>query len=194
MLAEYLANRALALACVGQTMDALALATEATGLSALPEVGALVRCVRAIVAVRADAGEPDDATIDEALTFVFDRSLFDPLVVSYRGFPELLRVAASSKERERILVHVLTEARDTQLARAMGINLPAAPDASQSELSPRENEVLDLLGLGYSNREIAAALYIAETTAKVHVRQILRKLGVRSRTEAALVAARRRAG
>ena len=57
-------------------------------------------------------------------------------------------------------------------------------------LSPREAEVLDLLTLGYTNKEIAKALYIAEVTVKVHVRQILRKLGVRSRTQAALAAVR----
>jgi DNA-binding NarL/FixJ family response regulator len=46
--------------------------------------------------------------------------------------------------------------------------------------------VLELLRQGMSNREIAQALWIAQSTAKVHVRHIFEKLGVRSRTEAAL--------
>ena len=56
-------------------------------------------------------------------------------------------------------------------------------------LTPRELEVLQLLARGRTNREIAATLVIAEVTAKVHVRHILRKLGVRSRTEAAVLSA-----
>jgi DNA-binding NarL/FixJ family response regulator len=54
-------------------------------------------------------------------------------------------------------------------------------------LTPRELQVLQLLTRGRTNREIAATLVIAEVTAKVHVRHILRKLGVRSRTEAAVL-------
>jgi DNA-binding NarL/FixJ family response regulator len=51
-------------------------------------------------------------------------------------------------------------------------------------LSSREQEVLGLVAQGLRNREIASALYIAESTVKVHVRHILEKLGVRTRAEA----------
>jgi DNA-binding CsgD family transcriptional regulator len=57
-------------------------------------------------------------------------------------------------------------------------------------LSAREREVLALLALGRTNREIAEALFITEKTASVHVSHILDKLGVSSRVEAALIAAR----
>jgi two-component system NarL family response regulator len=53
------------------------------------------------------------------------------------------------------------------------------------ELSPRECEVLRLVALGESNKEIAVTLRIAEGTVKVHVDHILKKLRVRGRTEAA---------
>ena len=52
-------------------------------------------------------------------------------------------------------------------------------------LSPRELEVLGLLAGGASNRELAGRLYISESTAKRHVQNILRKLGVESRGAAA---------
>ncbi|HEV7713028.1 MAG TPA: response regulator transcription factor, partial [Asanoa sp.] len=55
-------------------------------------------------------------------------------------------------------------------------------------LSERELEVVRLLAEGHSNREIAAALYLAEGTVKNHVTNVLGKLGARDRTQAALKA------
>jgi DNA-binding NarL/FixJ family response regulator len=57
-------------------------------------------------------------------------------------------------------------------------------------LTEREREVLRLVALGKSNREIAAELFIAPKTASVHVSNILGKLGAASRTEAAAIAHR----
>jgi two-component system nitrate/nitrite response regulator NarL len=51
-------------------------------------------------------------------------------------------------------------------------------------LSPRELEVLELLARGFRNSDVAKALVISPSTTKVHVRHILEKLGVRTRTEA----------
>jgi DNA-binding NarL/FixJ family response regulator len=55
-----------------------------------------------------------------------------------------------------------------------------------TELSPRERDVLLLIGQGYSNREIAARLFISEGTVKNYVTQVLSKLELRDRTQAAL--------
>ena len=57
-------------------------------------------------------------------------------------------------------------------------------------LSPREQEVLNILAEGRTDRDIATRLFISERTVHVHVRRILAKLGVSSRTEAAGVAIR----
>ena len=57
-------------------------------------------------------------------------------------------------------------------------------------LSPREREVLNILAEGRTDRDIASRLFISERTVHVHVRRILSKLGVSSRTEAAGVAIR----
>ena len=72
---------------------------------------------------------------------------------------------------------------------------PPAQDALSPEgsapLSPREEEVLREIARGASNKEIARALDIAETTVKIHVLHILRKLGLSSRVQAAVYASDR---
>ncbi|MGH3087459.1 MAG: response regulator [Rubrobacteraceae bacterium] len=64
-----------------------------------------------------------------------------------------------------------------------------APDSPES-LTERETEVLKLVACGSANKQIGRELFIDETTVKSHVHNILSKLGVRSRTQAALYAVR----
>jgi DNA-binding CsgD family transcriptional regulator/tetratricopeptide (TPR) repeat protein len=75
-----------------------------------------------------------------------------------------------------------------------GAGTPAPPRNGATEdpfgLTPRERQVLALLAQGATNRQIGAALFMAEKTASVHVSRILSKLDVRSRTQAAAVAHR----
>ena len=67
------------------------------------------------------------------------------------------------------------------------------PAASKfTELSEREKEVLELLSCGLSNQDVASRLNISVSTAKTHVRNILKRLGVTDRTQAALKAVRMR--
>ena len=63
-------------------------------------------------------------------------------------------------------------------------------DTTLEPLTERETEVLRLLAQGHSNKEIANHMHIAEDTVKTHIRHILAKLGVRSRTQAVLYAIR----
>ena len=67
--------------------------------------------------------------------------------------------------------------------------IPAIPPELAS-LTTREQEVLKLIAQGYSNKEIAAALYITERTVKNHVNSILRRLNLRDRTQAAILASK----
>ena len=84
--------------------------------------------------------------------------------------------------------------------RTQGEQLEEAKQQTQeaedaSPLSPREEEVLSEIARGASNKEIARVLDIAETTVKIHVQHILRKLGLSSRVQAAVYASdRQRSG
>ena len=80
-------------------------------------------------------------------------------------------------------VHLAPEAA----ARLMReVRAPESPEA----LTDREAEVLRLLARGKANKQIASSLYVSEKTVKAHVSSILMKLGVQSRTQAALYAVR----
>ncbi len=80
---------------------------------------------------------------------------------------------------------------DPAVARRLLSSLGAAlPDQAPADLTARELDVLRLVGAGRANKEIAARLGISERTARTHVSNILGKLGVTSRTQAALWAVR----
>ena len=69
---------------------------------------------------------------------------------------------------------------------------PAAPSPAQTlldQLSPRERDILRGIARGASNKEIGQDLGIAETTVKIHVQHVLRKLDVSTRVQAAVLAA-----
>jgi two-component system, NarL family, response regulator LiaR len=65
-----------------------------------------------------------------------------------------------------------------------------AGEEPRDELTPREREVLELIGRGLSNKRIALELGVSEKTVKTHVGHVLAKLGVTDRTQAALHAMR----
>ncbi len=80
---------------------------------------------------------------------------------------------------------------DPAVARVLTKRLLARPSADQATaeaLTDRERDVLRLLGQGMSNKEIATALFITERTARTYVSNILGKLDLASRTQAALYA------
>lgn len=80
-------------------------------------------------------------------------------------------------------VHLTPKATERLLRE---IRSPESPE----KLTGREADVLRLLVIGYANKEIASRLSISETTVKTHVSNILAKLNMNSRTQAALHAAR----
>jgi len=87
-------------------------------------------------------------------------------------------------------LEALARRRRIELAPAVAATPPPSGPADPFGLTAREREILRLLAEGYTNRRIAETLFITESTAGVHVSNILGKLGVASRTEAATTAVR----
>jgi DNA-binding NarL/FixJ family response regulator len=97
---------------------------------------------------------------------------------------EAIRVAARGETFLQPSVAAKVVAEFARLSR----KTPRTQDPLIEQLSERELEILRLIAQGASNREIAGALFLAEGTIKNHVTNILGKLEVRDRTQAALKA------
>ena len=142
--------------------------------AALAEIAIAIGCLRA-------GGEPEAVT--ETLGNLFRRGEVDAIVTGYRVCPDLARLTLDTPLEDQ-MKELLIRSRDFDLARAIGLKLPREL-RPRGRLSPREQEVYDLLIQGRANHEIAKTLFISESTTKVHVRHIFEKLGVHSRAEAA---------
>jgi DNA-binding NarL/FixJ family response regulator len=103
------------------------------------------------------------------------------------GARPLLEQLRSLATRGRLPLPALS----VEAGAAVGDDPPAVPAADDPfGLTGREREVLALVAQGRTNRQIAGELYISESTAGVHVSNILGKLGVTTRVEAAAIAVR----
>lgn len=127
-----------------------------------------------------------DARILVLTTYATDEFIFKALRAGAQGYllkdtsaDDLLAAIHSVRQGETRLAPVVAARLVTGMARG-----------GPEPLTPRELEVLTLLGKGYSNNEIAAELSIAPRTTKVHVQNILGKLGATNRTEAVSIAVR----
>jgi LuxR family transcriptional regulator, maltose regulon positive regulatory protein len=190
MQGEYLATRAAAIARNGDLEEAERVVELAQACSRCLQPQFLVCWVRAICGLL--RGETDAAQVVHG---AYERTIaagpIDTFVFAYRIEPRILLTLSQEHRYRESLSSVLSAACDSDRAADHGLPVFALSDPPRDEvLTPREQDVYSLLALGKTNREIAASLVITEPTAKVHVRNILRKLGVRSRTEAALLAAR----
>jgi len=105
-------------------------------------------------------------------------------VMKDASFDEFLNTIRAVAAGERVLPVELTDSLFTQIVR----NAAGKPQARVMEavrLTTRERQVIDLLGEGLSNKEIAARLHIAVHTVKSHVHNVLEKLALHSRLEVA---------
>ena len=140
-----------------------------------------------ISATKAIRSELPDVEVIALTSVLEDASVTGAVRAGAKGYllkdtdaEELSRAIKAAAEGR---VHLAPEAA----ARLMReVRAPENPEA----LTDRETEVLKLLARGKANKQIADGLYVSEKTVKAHVSSILMKLGVQSRTQAALYAVR----
>ncbi|HEV7564611.1 MAG TPA: LuxR C-terminal-related transcriptional regulator [Microbacteriaceae bacterium] len=178
-LGEYLATRALVLACVGRSLEAQDAAQLALHHSGAAEVRVLAASARAICALTSNDSSAALTLAKEATAF----GVWDPVVCALRSSPLLADAFASEETLRPTIESLYLRSRDRGLARRAGFRTRSS-HSPDDLLSPRELEVLGLISRGLRNHEISNALFIADSTTKVHVRHILEKLGVRTRAEA----------
>ena len=125
-------------------------------------------------------------------TFDDDTNLFGALKAGAAGYllkdvssETLISAIQAATRGEAFLQSTVTGRVVAEFARLMESGGPRA-EALVLPLSPREREIVSLLGSGASNKEIADRLNLAEGTVKNHVTGILTKLDVRDRTQAAI--------
>jgi LuxR family maltose regulon positive regulatory protein len=190
MLAERLATTAIVEASLCRHDEAKTHARSAIRLSRCSETAYLARFAESISRLRAVGNTESREGVVQLFLDAEAHALLDAVVVAYRAYPPLLGILAGDARTSRAVAVLCTRASDTRLAKEAGIelNLGRSPQPTVDRLTKREREVLDLISDGLTNGEIARRLYIAESTAKVHVHRILKKLGVRSRLQALLVA------
>jgi DNA-binding NarL/FixJ family response regulator len=127
-------------------------------------------------------------------TFADEASIVDVLQAGARGYltkdADRAEVAAAVRAVAQGHTTLGSDVGGKLVAAAAGPS-PAPNLAVQFTLTPREDEVLTLIGDGLSNAEIAVALFVGVSTVKTHINAIFAKLGVRDRAQAiALVRSR----
>lgn len=124
-------------------------------------------------------------------TFDQDDYVFDALAAGASGFllkrarpEELLRAIHSVADGEAVLAPAVTR----RVIDRLGRRPPTEGGSELGLLTPRERDVLGLIARGLSNAEIAATLYVEESTVRTHVKHLFQKLQLRDRVHAVIYA------
>lgn len=137
-----------------------------------------------VTAIEAIVRESPDARIIVLSTYQGDEHIYRALKAGARAYL-LKEMLAHDVVRAIRDVHAGRRPMPAAVSHKMADRLLSTP------LTPREMDVLKLMAEGLRNKEIGAALSIADQTVEGHVKNILEKLGVRDRTGAVAMAARR---
>jgi DNA-binding NarL/FixJ family response regulator len=150
-----------------------------------------------VAATRQIQQEQPDSKVIVLTTFDDDEYIFDGLRAGAVGYllkdvssDKLVEAIRAAGRGESFLEPSIAAKVVAEFTRLSGGKRPSSPSEQPlvDSLSERELEILGVLATGASNREIAQQLYITEGTVKNHITNILGKLGVRDRTQAALKA------
>ncbi|MDP2400649.1 MAG: response regulator transcription factor [Actinomycetota bacterium] len=147
--------------------------------------------IEGIEACRAVKEQCPDTKVLVLTSFDDDEDVFGVLAVGASGYilkdtrPDRVVEAVRAVAEGQAVFDAKVAAR---VISGHGTSEPDAGEVLRERLSAREMEVLRLMGKGFSNKEIARALWIGETTVKTHVSHILRKLEAADRTQAVLAA------
>jgi DNA-binding NarL/FixJ family response regulator len=135
-----------------------------------------------------------DARVLILTTFDLDEYVYEALRAGASGFllkdvqpAQLVDAVRVVARGDALLAPTVTRRLLDRFAHALP-GSPEPPPPELSSLSEREREVLGLLAGGLSNAELAERLFLSETTIKTHVSSILRKLGLRDRVQAVVLA------
>ncbi|MDB5292443.1 MAG: response regulator receiver [Phycisphaerales bacterium] len=140
--------------------------------------------VDGISAARTIRAEAPDARIIALTSFDGDQEIYRALEAGVRGYI-LKEMVHTEVVRAIRLVHLGKRLMPAEVAERLGQYFP------QVALTPREVEVIGLVAQGLANKEIAAKLGTAGGTIKMHVQNILEKLGASDRTHAVTIALQR---
>lgn len=158
-----------------------------TGIDALPSLREAAPKARVLLlTVSEDEGDLAKALRGGAVGYLLKTIEGTDLSAAIRNAMNGNSVVAP--EMTSKLVAAYRDAADHAPSR-LSTEAPASrPPSPVDSLSPREHEILQGIARGASNKEIARELGIAETTVKIHVQHVLRKLDVSSRVHAAVIA------
>lgn len=126
-------------------------------------------------------------------TYDLDEYAFDALKAGAAGFllkntrpDELVAAIVAVHAGDAVVSPRITAKLIEAAAPHLGVGRNADAEEALSELTPREREILLLIGQGETNTEIAARLFLSESTVKAHVGRVLAKLALRNRVEAVI--------
>jgi LuxR family transcriptional regulator, maltose regulon positive regulatory protein len=189
MRGDFLATLGIALICCQRLAEGTARLDAADDVTTHLEARTLGAFGRAIATHFSNSdGTIDQQCLQHACGVATETGNYDAFVTAYRAWPALLANLPDIDGDGRRFSQLARDI-DPALAASCGLGGRSAPQRTREALTRREREVLELVSQGLSNRQIARTLWIAESTVKVHIHHVLEKLGVRSRTEAAAMAA-----
>ncbi|MCZ0983320.1 response regulator transcription factor [Streptomyces diastatochromogenes] len=120
-------------------------------------------------------------------TFADDESIMAALGAGARGYltknagrQDIIRAIRAAAAGQSVLDHEV----QNRLLAAARTHTPASPQPLPADLTPREREVLTLIGQGLPNRAIAEKLFISEATVKTHINNLFAKADIQDRADA----------